>query len=115
MNVSTGKFFSARDLTKHFDGIRAVDSFSFDVAEGSITGIIGPNGAGKTTVFNVVTGIYRQGGPKRNSKDFPEHPPLQQEELPGQRHHPSLPEGEVQLHGLTAGDPRGAQAGEGPL
>jgi ABC-type branched-subunit amino acid transport system ATPase component len=59
MNVSTGKFFSARDLTKYFDGIRAVDSFSFDVAEGSITGIIGPNGAGKTTVFNVVTGIYR--------------------------------------------------------
>ncbi|HOI82375.1 MAG: ABC transporter ATP-binding protein [Thermovirgaceae bacterium] len=59
MNVSTEKLFSARGLTKHFDGIRAVDSFSFDVAEGSITGIIGPNGAGKTTVFNVVTGIYR--------------------------------------------------------
>jgi ABC-type branched-subunit amino acid transport system ATPase component len=42
MNVSTEKLFSARGLTKHFDGIRAVDSFSFDVAEGSITGIIGP-------------------------------------------------------------------------
>lgn len=51
--------FSVKGLTKHFDGIRAVDSFSFDVMEGSITGIIGPNGAGKTTVFNIVTGIYQ--------------------------------------------------------
>lgn len=50
---------SARGLTRDFGGIRAVDSLSFDVAEGSITGIIGPNGAGKTTVFNLVTGLYR--------------------------------------------------------
>jgi ABC-type branched-subunit amino acid transport system ATPase component len=50
---------SVKGLTKDFGGIRAVDSFSFDVHEGSITGIIGPNGAGKTTVFNLVTGIYR--------------------------------------------------------
>lgn len=60
MMTPEGKsLFSARDLTKNFGGIRAVDSLSFDVAEGSITGIIGPNGAGKTTVFNLVTGIYR--------------------------------------------------------
>ncbi len=50
---------SVKGLTRDFGGIRAVDSFSFDVHEGSITGIIGPNGAGKTTVFNLVTGIYR--------------------------------------------------------
>ncbi len=50
---------SVSGLTKDFGGIRAVDSFSFDVREGSITGIIGPNGAGKTTVFNLVTGLYK--------------------------------------------------------
>ena len=50
---------SVRGLTRDFGGIRAVDSFSFDVPEGSVTGIIGPNGAGKTTVFNLITGVYR--------------------------------------------------------
>ena len=59
MNSPAAPLFSVRGLTKHFDGIKAVDSLSFDVAEGSITGIIGPNGAGKTTVFNIVTGLYR--------------------------------------------------------
>jgi ABC-type branched-subunit amino acid transport system ATPase component len=49
---------SVSNLTKNFGGIRAVDSFSFEVREGSVTGIIGPNGAGKTTVFNLVTGLY---------------------------------------------------------
>ncbi|HPD96825.1 MAG TPA: ABC transporter ATP-binding protein [Synergistales bacterium] len=50
---------SVKGLSRDFGGIRAVDSFTFDVREGTITGIIGPNGAGKTTVFNLVTGIYR--------------------------------------------------------
>jgi len=59
MTAMERPLFSVKGLTKYFDGIRAVDSFSFDVTEGSITGIIGPNGAGKTTVFNIVTGIYR--------------------------------------------------------
>ncbi|MGV9798167.1 branched-chain amino acid ABC transporter ATP-binding protein/permease [Mycobacterium sp. NPDC003449] len=42
------------DLTKRFGGITAVDGCSFDVLEGSITGLIGPNGSGKTTVFNLI-------------------------------------------------------------
>jgi branched-chain amino acid transport system ATP-binding protein len=31
---------------------------SFDVAQGTVSGLIGPNGAGKTTVFNVITRLY---------------------------------------------------------
>jgi ABC-type branched-subunit amino acid transport system ATPase component/ABC-type branched-subunit amino acid transport system permease subunit len=42
------------DLTKRFGGITAVDGCSFDVMDGSITGLIGPNGSGKTTVFNLI-------------------------------------------------------------
>lgn len=41
---------------KRFGGVAAVEDCSFDVQEGTITGLIGPNGSGKTTVFNLVTG-----------------------------------------------------------
>lgn len=47
------------DLTMRFSGITAIESLSFDVADGSITSLIGPNGAGKTSVFNCMTGFYK--------------------------------------------------------
>lgn len=49
----------ARDLTKVFGGIRAIDGLSMHVVEGEILGIIGPNGAGKTVLINLITGFYR--------------------------------------------------------
>lgn len=49
---------SARNVTKKFGGLTAVNQFNFDLPRDSIVSIIGPNGAGKTTFFNCVTGFY---------------------------------------------------------
>jgi branched-chain amino acid transport system ATP-binding protein len=48
-----------RDLSKHFEGVKAVNKVSFRVKEVAIMSIIGPNGAGKTTVFNCITGFLK--------------------------------------------------------
>ncbi len=56
--MSERPILAVRDLSKAFGGLVAVQSLSFDVAEGEIRGLIGPNGAGKTTTFNVISGFY---------------------------------------------------------
>ncbi|MGD0057185.1 MAG: ABC transporter ATP-binding protein [Methanomassiliicoccales archaeon] len=43
-------------LTKDFDGVRALDSVSFNVEEGTFLGCLGPNGAGKSTLLRILTG-----------------------------------------------------------
>ncbi|MBN1904301.1 MAG: ATP-binding cassette domain-containing protein [Deltaproteobacteria bacterium] len=47
-----------RKLTKMFDLLKAVDTASFEVPEGSIFGLIGRNGAGKTTTIRMLMNIY---------------------------------------------------------
>jgi branched-chain amino acid transport system ATP-binding protein len=47
------------DVAKHFGGVTAVDSVTFEVRQGEILSIIGPNGAGKTSLLNMVSGFYR--------------------------------------------------------
>jgi branched-chain amino acid transport system ATP-binding protein len=49
----------ARNLSKRFGGLAAVDAASIDVAEGEIVALIGPNGAGKTTFFASISGFVR--------------------------------------------------------
>lgn len=47
----------AYDLTKEFDGFRAVDRVNLQVPTGSVLAILGPNGAGKTTSVRMMTSI----------------------------------------------------------
>lgn len=47
------------NLTKEFNGIRAVDDLSFTVEEGEIFGMLGPNGAGKTTTIFILCTLLR--------------------------------------------------------
>jgi len=49
----------ARDLTKDYDAVRAVDHLTFDVNQGETFGFLGPNGAGKTTTIKMLTGQLR--------------------------------------------------------
>jgi branched-chain amino acid transport system ATP-binding protein len=57
--MSAEAILTVEHLTMRFDGVVAVDDFSFQAAREAITALIGPNGAGKTTVFNCITGFYR--------------------------------------------------------
>jgi ABC-2 type transport system ATP-binding protein len=43
------------NLTKNYEGHRAVRGVSFHVQEGDIFGFIGPNGAGKTTSIRIIS------------------------------------------------------------
>lgn len=47
------------NLSKSFDGVRALANVSLEFPTSGVVAIIGPNGAGKTTLLNVMTGFLR--------------------------------------------------------
>lgn len=59
MAVNPGNAIEARNLTKYYDRLLAVDHISFEAKKGEIFGFLGPNGAGKTTTIRMLTGISK--------------------------------------------------------
>jgi ABC-type branched-subunit amino acid transport system ATPase component/ABC-type branched-subunit amino acid transport system permease subunit len=57
--VHGSKLLEARNLSKRFGGVVAVDDVSLTVRTGETVGLIGPNGAGKTTTFELLGGFTR--------------------------------------------------------
>ena len=55
--LSAGPIVQAKNLTKMFGEIRAVDSISFEVHPGECFGMLGPNGAGKTSTIRMIYGL----------------------------------------------------------
>jgi ABC-2 type transport system ATP-binding protein len=50
------------NLLKVYDEQKAVNSISFKVDKGEITGFLGPNGAGKSTTMKIITGYLQPSG-----------------------------------------------------
>jgi ABC-2 type transport system ATP-binding protein len=57
-------------LTKHYDGLQALDQVTFTVDEGTVFGLLGPNGAGKTTTIRILTGLSRPSGGRARVMGF---------------------------------------------
>ena len=64
------------DLTKQYQGLKAVDNINLKVKKGVIFGFLGPNGAGKTTTIKMMAGILKptRGRILINGMDMSERP-----------------------------------------
>ena len=49
----------ARDVSKVFPGVRALDEINLQIYSGEIHSIIGENGAGKSTLMKIFSGVYQ--------------------------------------------------------
>ncbi len=59
LDLVHGRILYLEDVSVSFDGFKAINKLSLDVAPGELRCIIGPNGAGKTTMMDIITGKTR--------------------------------------------------------
>jgi ABC-type sugar transport system ATPase subunit len=51
----------ARNLSKFFPGVRALDDVSASISGGAVTALLGQNGAGKSTLIQIMAGMHPTG------------------------------------------------------
>jgi urea transport system ATP-binding protein len=56
LDTTHGRILYLEDVNVSFDGFKAINHLSLDIAPGELRCIIGPNGAGKTTMMDIITG-----------------------------------------------------------
>jgi len=56
LDTTHGRILYLEDVSVSFDGFKAINHLSLDIAPGELRCIIGPNGAGKTTMMDIITG-----------------------------------------------------------
>ena len=59
LDLTHGRILYLEDVSVSFDGFKAINQLSLDIAPGELRCIIGPNGAGKTTMMDIITGKTR--------------------------------------------------------
>ena len=59
VDLTHGRILYLDNVTVSFDGFKAINQLSLDIAPGELRCIIGPNGAGKTTLMDIITGKTR--------------------------------------------------------
>jgi ABC-2 type transport system ATP-binding protein len=60
--VTESPIIQAKDLTRRFGPLTAVDHLSLEVTPGEIFGLVGPDGAGKTTTLRLLCGLMDPSG-----------------------------------------------------
>ncbi|MBT9467237.1 urea ABC transporter ATP-binding protein UrtD [Hydrogenophaga sp.] len=56
VDTAHGRILYLEGVNVSFDGFKAINNLSLDIAPGELRCIIGPNGAGKTTMMDIITG-----------------------------------------------------------
>jgi urea transport system ATP-binding protein len=59
VDTTHGRILYLDGVSVSFDGFKAINNLSLDIAPGELRCIIGPNGAGKTTMMDIITGKTR--------------------------------------------------------
>ena len=59
MSVPKKIVLEARNISKYFGTITALEDVNLIVKEGECLGVVGDNGAGKTTLMKVLSGLYK--------------------------------------------------------